>query len=401
SGGLADRETGARGRPVLDKVDGLDLTTTLDAVLQAEAEYCLEHPEGDKNADYTDKTWLENPTGAIVLVSPTGDVIVAASVPLAARPPAPGRKLVSDDVRERTLTKPDFQPPGSVFKPFVAAYALDRLGLDPRLIRDCSAAANPSGHGPGYGGVHCHETRSGHGPVDLNRALTVSCNSYFAWLGEQYDSENLRSMAHEFGFGEPTGVRAFDNGVRGGLREDFVGNLFQGKELKGRSLCEAGNGLSVVEATPMQIARATAGLATGRLPQLRLVSRIGDTELQSEGRDLTISTSALDVVRSAMLAVAGTSEGSAHAALSESELGFAMAAKTGSADLTSFAVEDNRVLKHTWVAGWFPAENPVGILVVFEHRTTRTSTHGAIWLARQFLRRPAVSAWIAEQTSSR
>ena len=49
----------------------------------------------------------------------------------------------------------------------------------------------------------------------------------------------------------------------------------------------------------------------------------------------------------------------------------------------------------------FPAENPVGILVVFEHRTTRTSTHSAIWLARQFLKRPAVKAWVAEEISGR
>ncbi|HUR27351.1 MAG TPA: penicillin-binding transpeptidase domain-containing protein, partial [Planctomycetota bacterium] len=96
-----------------------------------------------------------------------------------------------------------------------------------------------------------------------------------------------------------------------------------------------------------------------------------------------------------------SSEGSAHAALSSAQLGFAMAVKTGSADVTSVAVEGTRVLKHTWVAGWFPAEKPVGILVVFEHRTTRASTHGAVWLARQFLRRPAVSAWIAEATASR
>lgn len=78
-----------------------------------------------------------------------------------------------------------------------------------------------------------------------------------------------------------------------------------------------------------------------------------------------------------------------------------MAAKTGSADLTSTAVDGSRVLKHTWVAGWFPAEDPVGILVVFVHRTTRTSSHGATWLARQFLKRPEVTAWLAEERSSR
>ncbi len=400
--GLSERDGGVRSRPAVPKIDGLRITTTLDAQLQQEAEYCLEHPDGDQdNPDFSDKNWLANPCGAIVLLSPDGDVIVAASWPLVERPNEAGRSPISDDVRERTLGKPDFQPPGSVFKPFVAAYALDQLGLDPRAQRECSAAMNPGGRGPGYGGVHCHETTSGHGPVNLNRALEVSCNSYFAWLGEQYDQQSLQAMALEFGFGQPTGVRSMANATRTGLREDTVAKLFETGSFQGRSLCEAGNGLSVVEATPMQVARATAGLASGVLPSVRLVSRIGNRDLLREGRPLRISKAALDIVRAAMFDVANGGEGSARHALSVAELGFPMAAKTGSADVDAKRIDGDRVLKHTWVSGWFPAENPVGILVVFEHHTTRTSTHGAVWLARQFLLRPALKAWIAERVAGR
>lgn len=402
--GLADGDGEQHARAVVDKVDGQSITSTLDALLQQEAEYCLEHPAGDGvNPDNDDDAWRANPTGAIVLLSPQGDVLVAASVPLQGRSTLPGRSPVSDDVRERTLTKPDFQPPGSVFKPFVAAFALDRLHLDPLAIRECSSAMNPGGRGPGYGGVHCHETANGHGRVDLHRALCVSCNSYFAWLGEQYDAASLDAMAREFGFGEPTGVRSYGDTSRSGILEHTVEGLFRNpkQKLVGRSLREAGNGLSVVEVTPMQIARATAALATGKLPTLRLVSHIGEAPLPRESRPLSISPQALALVRQAMLGVCTEVEGSAHAALSPAQLGYAMAAKTGSADLTSGAVDGNRVLKHTWVAGWFPAEDPVGILVVFVHRTTRTSSHGAVWLARQFLARPAVAAWIAEAVSTR
>jgi len=402
--GLGDDERERRARAALDKVDGRSITSTIDALLQQEGEYCLEHPDGDRdNPGNDDDAWLANPTGAIVLLSPQGDVLVAASVPLVDRSTQPGRRPITDDVRERTLTKPDFQPPGSVFKPFVAAWALDHLQLDPRAVRECSAAANPGGRGPGYGGVHCHETRNGHGSVDLHRALCVSCNSYFAWLGEQYDVRQLDLMAREFGFGEPTGVRSYGDTNRSGILEHTVADLFRrpGRPVIGRSLREAGNGLSVVEATPMQVARATAALATGSLPTLRLVSHIDGVEIPRDGRPLRISPQALQIVRRAMQGVSSEDEGSGHAALAPAILGFSMAAKTGSADLTSAAVEDGRVLKHTWVAGWFPAEDPVGILVVFVHRTTRTSSHGAVWLARQFLTRPAVAAWIAEAVSTR
>ena len=38
---------------------------------------------------------------------------------------------------ERTLRQPTFQPPGSVFKAFVAAYALEH-GLDPNVTVNCT-----------------------------------------------------------------------------------------------------------------------------------------------------------------------------------------------------------------------------------------------------------------------
>ena len=43
---------------------------------------------------------------------------------------AAGFRSDREFVRERTLTRPTFNPPGSVFKPFVASFALDKLGFD-------------------------------------------------------------------------------------------------------------------------------------------------------------------------------------------------------------------------------------------------------------------------------
>jgi cell division protein FtsI/penicillin-binding protein 2 len=77
-----------------------------------------------------------------------------------------------------------------------------------------------------------------------------------------------------------------------------------------------------------------------------------------------------------------------------------MAAKTGSADLTSapkLIDGQERVLKHTWVAGWFPADEPRFVLVVFVHRTYFTSSHNAVWIAQQFLTRDVVARWLADQ----
>jgi cell division protein FtsI/penicillin-binding protein 2 len=47
---------------------------------------------------------------------------------------------------------------------------------------------------------------SGHGPIDLRRALAVSCNPYFEWVGERLGFETVRAYAQKLGLGAPTGI---------------------------------------------------------------------------------------------------------------------------------------------------------------------------------------------------
>ncbi|MCY3003458.1 MAG: penicillin-binding transpeptidase domain-containing protein, partial [Planctomycetota bacterium] len=312
-------------------VDGLDLVLTLDLDLQQAATACLAQPEGPPNALARDTAWLERPTGAIVLAQVDGDVLAAASFPDFLRDEGDSPQI-RDLPLERTLRKGAFEPPGSSFKPFVASYALSQLSLDPSQTTLC--AALPSGRGAGYVDVRCAQTQ-GHGAVGLRYAIQHSCNSYFARLGERYSSEDWRAMAAEFGFGQPTGVRAL--GTRSGLSEHATPELFR-RDLTQRESRLAGNGLSVVEATPMQLARATAGLATGALPQMRLVRSIGGVEQPQGARPLSLAPSALAFVREAMEAVANESGGSGQPALNAGELGFRMAAKTGSGDIDTTVV---------------------------------------------------------------
>jgi len=165
-------------------------------------------------------------------------------------------------------------------------------------------------------------------------------------------------------------------------------------------VARATNGLAVIEATPMQMARATAGLATGTLPELRLVSAVDGEELpRAGGRAVPVSARALDLVRAALLRVAQEPHGTAYDALNARALGFTLAAKTGSADLYGRDDRDaeGRVRKHTWVTAYAPPEDPAFALVVFVHDTSATSSHGAVWVARQFLDQPEVRAWLLEQ----
>ncbi len=388
---------------ISERADGQDVELTLVTALQVAAQRCLREPEVVNEDPSFDHAWQRAPVGAIVLLSKDGDVLAAASEPddqSQIAPDATGERLFRV---ERTLTKRTFQPPGSTFKVFVAAWALAH-GIDPNHTVTCGPI---EAGGCGYKDLRCLST-NGHGNVDMHAALVHSCNAYFAWLGEQLSTQDIRELCATFGFGRPTGVRRgppWDVGLRrrSGLREDVAGLSApkDGGELSLSMRRRAGNGLAVVEATPMQVARGMLALESGELRELRLVRSVGGRELPlGAPRALGLDSRSLEFVRAAMRAVAADARGTAHNALSELELGFSVAVKTGSADLQGRKddAEGHSVgRKHTWVAGWAPAEEPELFFVVFEHDTIATSSHGAVYLARQLLRQPEVLLWLAER----
>jgi cell division protein FtsI/penicillin-binding protein 2 len=53
-------------------------------------------------------------------------------------------------------------------------------------------------------------------------------------------------------------------------------------------------------------------------------------------------------------------------------------------------MEAGKLRKHTWIAGWFPADNPRAIVVVYLHDVSETSSHTAVYVAAQFLQCGAV-----------
>jgi len=399
--GLADVfGRGGEELPVRDPEDGQDVWLTLHAGLQAAAQRSLRHPLLDEDDPRSDLDWQRSPVGAVVLLSVDGDVLAAASEPddqSSIAPDAEGQRLLD---LERTLRKPTFQPPGSVFKSFVASWALDH-GLDPEHRVLCGPIERG---GYGYKDLRCWNP-SGHGEVNLEQALVGSCNAYFAWLGETLRTGQFQELAAEFGFGQPTGVRRappWDPGARRiGLLEDRAGLA----PARGRGYADplrrmAANGLGVVEATPMQLGRAMLALATGERRDLRLVSRVGERELESPpGVPLDIRRSSLERVRRAMIGVARSPQGTAHKGLGPEVLGLDVAVKTGSADLENRKDREDRPVyfKHAWVGGWLPASDPKLIFVVFEHHTSATSSHGAVHLARQVLQQGEVLAWLADQ----
>ncbi len=409
SSGLQDRVAGTVQSSFQPAVDGEDLRLTLDLDLQRAAQSVIDAPLPPPSSEQRpDRLWHKHPVGAIVLVSASGDVLAAASGPsVLGRVPGLHQDGQARFAYDRTLRQHTFQPPGSVFKPFVAAWALDQGWIDPRETHvDCRARPGEVGgmHREGAK-VHCHSTW-GHGVLTLGDALLHSCNAYFAMVGETfYDANSFREMAHAFGFDRPTGVRSLDQGDRhpSGLREDERSSGFFQEERPATAptLQRLGNGLTAISTTVLQVARAYVGLATGRLPQLRMVQSVGGVDLPRREDPLSLSTESLEIVRRSLREVpqSGTAAGTG---LDTQSLGFSLACKTGSADYQKGKVPDgaggwkNGMRKHGWVAGWFPADDPQAIVVVYVHDTSTTSSHVATHVMRQFLNSSAVRQYVRQ-----
>lgn len=428
--GLQDQVEGNRSPIYRGARRGQDVTLTLDIDVQRAAEDVLAHPRLPKRYDSEfDRDWFEAPVGAIVLARTTGEILAAASVPIRpgheVKPYTNGQRAFA---YERTLGRPVGQPPGSVVKPILAAYALEHLDLSAAqglVLCDVDAprlGAEPKRSSrPGWGRVNC-SARYGHSGkvagrmIDLNEALKRSCNVYFAALGElEYDGEDIRAAYDLFGFGRPTGVRFDDSGERSALNDAF---WYDGdsslREDGNRSPNPVerqflGNGLQEIDANVVQVARAYAGLATGELPEMRLIAAVGGVRVPTRTVPLGISDINMQFVREALEDVVHAPGGTANnKGLGEDDLTFRLAAKTGTADFRQVKVkvtdDDDNVRtmldtrNHTWLAGWFPAAAPEFVVVVHCHDTSTTAGRSAVFVAEQFLKRPEVAALLNDAT---
>jgi penicillin-binding protein 2 len=259
--------------------------------------------------------------------------------------------------------------PGSVFKPFLAYGAL-ALGLvDPDTRIFCP------GHALFYGReFRCH-LKGGHGWVNLRQAIKVSCDVYFYTLGQRLGIERISEIAASFGFGQPTGIDlSFE---KSGLvpSEEWAREKRHSRWYPSETISVAiGQGPLLV--TPLQVARALAGLVEGgRLPTPHLFYASQDPRTGEQlryraesRRGLPIAPEALTLVEDGMWAVVNEPGGTAFAARSP---GFEYAGKTGTAQVVGreanfrAGVDQTRYQDHAWFMGFGPVKDPKMVVVVF------------------------------------
>jgi penicillin-binding protein 2 len=373
--GVQQVEVNARGRTlrVLNEsppVQGNNLHLTIDSRLQKVAEEAF--------AEYS---------GAAVAINPNnGEILALVSMPIFDPNLFVNGISYNDYNALRDSSKrPLFNralsgqyPPGSTSKPFYALAGLEasvttvekdvycigyyKLPNEPRRYRDWK--------------------KQGHGHMDLNNAITQSCDVYFYDLAYRMGIDRMSEFLAHFGFGVKTGVDSTSerNGLlpsREWKRRAEGMPWFPGETL----ITGIGQGALLV--TPLQLANSTAAFSikgkrfqphlvksVEKVPEYNLVeiaNRVaGRYELQSETN--------WQHVHDAMINVVHGLRGTAHRISKGME--YRAAGKTGTAQVFGVAQDEEydeetvieKLRDHALFISYAPADDPqIAVAVIVEN----------------------------------
>ena len=267
--------------------------------------------------------------------------------------------------------------PGSIVKPFMALAALTEGIVRPEttfLSTGALRLANP--YQPGQFSVFT-DWRA-HGLVDLRRALAVSSNVYFYYIGGGFGGQEglgitrINEYMRMFGFGMPTNI-ALEGELTGIIPspEWKEENFPNDPDWRIGDTYNTSIGQYGFQVTPLQMVRAVAAIANGGL---LLTPRIETKHTQYGARQLPIPEEHFRVVRAGMRDAAheGTARGLDVPYMH-------VAGKTGTAEV---GVAKQYV--NSWVVGFFPYENPrYAFAVLMEHGPVKNLI-GGTYVMRQF-----------------
>ncbi|RPI12749.1 MAG: penicillin-binding protein 2 [Lysobacterales bacterium] len=368
-----------------EAVAGNDLYLTVDARVQQVAEEAL---AGQR--------------AAVVAIDPrNGDVVAFVSTPtFDPNGFARGLTYAEYDALANDIDVPLYDralrgvyPPGSTIKPLIALAALENDITTPEAQRYCRGAFQL----PGSSHRYRDWKRSGHGSVDMHRAIAVSCDVYFYGVSAEMGIQKMHDFLTSVGLGQKTGIDIA--GERPGLvpSPDWKRNAFKKKELQtwfpGETVI-AGIGQGYMLATPLQLAHVTATIAMrGERYAPRLVNRIRDADTGDiralEPRALprvpVEDASHWDVIIGGMVGVMNDPWGTAR----RSQIGapYKIAGKTGTAQVFSVGQNEKydekavaeRMRDHALFVAFAPADDPqLAVAVVVENGRSGSGTAAPI-----------------------
>lgn len=249
---------------VRQPIPGKDIWLTIDMKLQVAAEDALKAAAEEYCAG-------EVKAGAVTAIDPhTGGVLVLASYPtydLTQFNAIYGELAtdISKPLLNRTLY--GLYTPGSTFKLGTAVAALEEGVVGRYSTVYCSGVYHGHTTTDEYGywyysrGLQCWVYPQSHSWLDVEGALTVSCNCYFCEVGYRMGIDTMNRYSKMFGLGQATGIELGEaTGILAG--EEYrmahgMGNWYVGDTIA------AAIGQSDNQFTPIQISNYVATLLNG------------------------------------------------------------------------------------------------------------------------------------------
>ncbi len=227
-------------------LNGSDIYLTIDYNIQFQAEALLKEAYKNINID----------SGQIIVLKPdSGRILALANFPNF-DPNNYGKE--SYGVFQNSTTQKIFEP-GSVFKPFTMAMALNEGKVTPQSTFTDTGSVTI---GPDTIYNFDHEK---YGQGDLSRILEKSINTGAVWLSKQVSHTKFFEYLDKFGFNEKTGI---DSQGEVASRNDLLRN---GSDF-GYATAAFGQG---IEMTPIQLVKAFSAFANGgRVVKPYLVEKI-------------------------------------------------------------------------------------------------------------------------------
>lgn len=353
-----------------EPLPGNDLQLTLDVELQKIAE---------------EEMAAKNRAGAVIALEVnTGRMLVLASAPALNLEQFVGG--ISQKDWQAMLDNPlhplvnklvqGQYPPGSTYKPITAFAGLAEGVITPDTTFYC-----PGSYKFGNRVYRCWR-HSGHGSVNLKRALGESCDVYFYQVGQRLGVERLAKYAKMFGLGSKTGIEMEHEKTGIVPNGEWKKKRFRQSWQEGETLSVAiGQGFDL--ATPVQLALMTSVIANGgTLYKPAIVEQVRDPDgkvvrsftpeilsrLSGQGKNLKL-------VREGMVEAVNSRRGTGREAQIDAH-GIIVGGKTGTAQvvrLKQYAhLKDENIpyeyRDHAWFTCFAPASNPeIVVTVLVEH----------------------------------
>jgi len=299
-------ETNAKGKFVktiskVEPIPGKDITLSLDSELQKKTYDAIMQNTIKSNeiSDYSTKK-----ISVIALKPGTGEVLAMLSYPSFDPQAFEDNETSTVQGYLKNTEQPLYNrallgtyPPGSVFKPVIAAAALQEKAVSPTELIEDTGFIEVGTNKQIFRNWFYTKYGKMDGMVDMVKGLQRSNDIYFYRLGEKLGSDKIKKWSHTFGFGKHTGINLDDS--TGVVPSDFWKRERLGEKWYLGDTYNLSIGQGYLLTTPIQIALSTAVFAQNGdycLPQILKISDV----IKPHCTSLKLAKETLETIREGM-----------------------------------------------------------------------------------------------------